>query len=92
MNRLSATQTIMCRKALIDECKIGIMPGSGINDKNCSYFKEAGFKAIHLSGSVPLEPISIPSGVNQEMSFLNQEILESNSSVLKKVIQQIRVN
>jgi len=72
--------------------QIGIMPGSCINDKNCSYFKEAGFKAIHLSGSVPLEPISIPSGVNQEMSFLNQEILESNSSVLKKVVQQIRVN
>jgi copper homeostasis protein CutC len=70
--------------------QIAIMPGSGINSSNCSRFKEAGFKALHFSGSMALESITIPKEVNESMSFLHQEILESNPTNLKNIIQRLK--
>ena len=70
--------------------QIAIMPGSGINSSNCSRFKEAGFKALHFSGSMNLESITIPKEVNESMSFLHQEILESNPTNLKNIIQRLK--
>ena len=55
-----------------------------------SRFKEAGFKALHFSGSMALESITIPKEVNESMSFLHQEILESNPTNLKNIIQQLK--
>ena len=72
--------------------QILIMPGSGISKNNCIKFRKSEFKALHLSGSVAIESISIPNGVNKSMSFLQQEILESNPSVLKKVVQLLKAN
>ena len=69
--------------------RIVIMPGSGISEKNCVQFKEAGFKALHLSGSAAIDPILIPQGVNREMSFLHQTIVESNFLILKNVVQDV---
>jgi copper homeostasis protein len=69
--------------------RIVIMPGSGISEKNCVQFKEAGFKALHLSGSIAIDPILIPKGVNREMSFLHQTIVESNFLILKNVVQDV---
>lgn len=69
--------------------RIVIMPGSGISEKNCVQFKEAGFKALHLSGSAAIDPILIPQGVNRDMSFLHQRIVESNFLILKNVVQYV---
>ena len=65
------------------------MPGSGVSEKNCVQFKEAGFKALHLSGSAAIDPILIPQGVNRDMSFLHQRIVESNFLILKNVVQYV---
>jgi len=69
--------------------RIVIMPGSGISEKNCVQYKNAGFKALHLSGSIAIDPILIPKGVNREMSFLHQTIVESNFLILKNVVQDV---
>jgi len=69
--------------------RIVIMPGSGVSEKNCVQFKEAGFKALHLSGSAAIDPILIPQGVNRDMSFLHQRIVESNFLILKNVVQSV---
>ena len=70
----------------VDE-RITIMPGSGINSENCSEFKKAGFKELHLSGSSDLPFLHIPKKVNKEISFLHQPIGESNEEILKKVVR-----
>ena len=69
--------------------RIVIMPGSGVSEKNCVQFKEAGFKALHLSGSAAIDPILIPQGLNRDMSFLHQRIVESNFLILKNVVQYV---
>jgi copper homeostasis protein len=69
--------------------RIVIMPGSGVSEKNCVRFKEAGFKALHLSGSAALDPIIIPEGVNNEISFLRQQLRESNISIIKEVVRTV---
>ena len=67
--------------------RITIMPGSGINEKNCTKFKTAGFRAIHLSGSQNVPPFPIPESVNQELSFLSQPIRESSEKIIKAVVR-----
>jgi hypothetical protein len=37
-----------------------------------------------------LESITIPKEVNESMSFLHQEILESNPTNLKNIIQRLK--
>ena len=69
--------------------QITIMPGSGINASNCLEFKKYGFKALHLSGSQLLPSISIPEKVNSKISFLHQEIGESNQKNIRAVIDKL---
>ena len=69
--------------------EISIMPGSGVNASNCLEFKRVGFKAIHLSGSKSLLPISIPKTVNSKISFLHQKIGESNQKNIRAVVDKL---
>ncbi|MFZ9075314.1 MAG: copper homeostasis protein CutC [Flavobacteriaceae bacterium] len=71
---------------------ITIMPGSGVSIENCLMFKQAEFKALHLSGSSECPPLVLPDGVNQSLSFLNQPLRESNTEVLKKFVQKVKTS
>lgn len=70
--------------------QITLMPGSGITTKNCSLFKEKGFRALHLSGNQPLSSIPIPKGVNPSLSFLHQELNESHLDTLRDVVAKVK--
>lgn len=72
--------------------QITIMPGSGIGVSNCSQFKEAGFKALHLSGGKPLPKMEIPDTINKELSFLQQTLKESDLKTLKEVVKRCKLN
>ena len=72
--------------------QITIMPGSGIGVTNCSQFKEAGFKALHLSGGKFLPQIKIPSAVNSELSFLKQTLKESDLKTLQEVVKRCKAS
>lgn len=71
--------------------KILIMPGSGVNANNCLQFKSAGFKALHLSGTAPLPPLTHLNSIHSEISFLKQPITESNQALIQEVVMQVKV-
>ena len=70
--------------------KIHIMPGSGVNKENCKLFKSEGFGFLHLSGSKKIPSISIPFGVNSEISFLKHELSECNISKIQDVVNLVK--
>jgi len=70
--------------------QILIMPGSGVNASNCELFKSVGFRAIHLSGSISLPEIDLPFGVNKNLSFLTQQLNESNFSKIAEVVSKVK--
>lgn len=70
--------------------KIHIMPGSGVNKENCKLFKSEGFGSLHLSASKKIPSISLPFGVNSEISFLKQELSECNISKIQDVINLVK--
>jgi len=72
--------------------EILIMPGSGINGSNCERFGFAGFNAIHFSGAAPKPKLKVPAGVNSKISFLNQEISESDVEKIRAVVQRLNAN
>ena len=70
--------------------QINIMPGGGIGIDNCKIFKAAGLTSIHLSGSKIINPIKIPKEVNKELSFLNQPLKDSDTNILRQVVQSFK--
>jgi copper homeostasis protein CutC len=70
--------------------QINIMPGGGIGIDNCKIFKAAGLSSIHLSGSKIINPIKIPKEVNKELSFLNQPLKDSDTNILRQVVQSFK--
>ena len=69
---------------------ITIMPGSGVGVLNCKKFKKEGFKYIHLSAGVDIQSISIPDGINQNLSFLKQKIRHSDKQTLIEVVKSLK--
>jgi copper homeostasis protein len=69
-----------------------IMPGSGINKSNCKLFQSSGFNAIHLSGWKAESQLEIPTGVNAEISFLNQQLGESDLKTIGEVVSELNTN
>ena len=67
-----------------------IMPGSGVGVSNCKKFKKAGFKYIHLSAGENIQPIPMPDGINQNLSFLKQTIRHSNKQTLIDVVKALK--
>lgn len=62
--------------------KLIIMPGSGINSKNCNQFKTAGFKEIHTSASKVIDNKS-------DSYFGNSKQTVSDRSVIKEILKNI---
>jgi copper homeostasis protein len=68
-----------------------IMPGAGIRDHNAIHFKQAGFKAIHLSATkrilnttvLPQIPMNATNGIAEN------EVLVTDPDILKKVIESV---
>ena len=68
-----------------------IMPGAGIRDTNAIHFKQAGFKAIHLSATkrvlntkiLPRIPMNAANGIEEN------EVLITDQDILKKVIESV---
>ena len=68
-----------------------IMPGAGIGDTNAIHFKQAGFKAIHLSATkrvlntkiLPRIPMNSANGIEEN------EVLVTDPDILKKVIESV---
>lgn len=71
---------------------IVVMPGSGINDKNASVFKEKGFKVLHLSGT-KLQQTLLESPVvsMNSSSFMNDDkIAVTSTETIKAVVDKVK--
>lgn len=68
-----------------------IMPGAGITVNNAIHFKQAGFKAIHLSATKKiLNTTALPRiPMNAAMGIAENEVLVTDPDILKKVIKSV---
>ena len=67
----------------ITENKIIILPGSGINSENVTYFKKAGFQEIHTSASKKVK--------NQNNVFFDKTIQTiSDVTIIQEILKNIR--
>ena len=68
-----------------------VMPGAGIREHNAIHFKQAGFKAIHLSATKTIQNTSIPAKIpmNASKALAENETLVSDLTMLKKVIESV---
>ncbi len=70
-----------------------VMPGAGIRPENARKFKEAGFKALHLSGSSlypnlmqePEIPMMTPGLLSETM------VSRANYELLREVVQSVKL-
>ncbi|KAA2218619.1 copper homeostasis protein CutC [Maribacter flavus] len=71
---------------------VAIMPGSGINEENVRSFLEAGFEAIHLSGTKFRQTLTLPPPISMNSaSFLNDDKLGvSNFETIKAVVDKVK--
>lgn len=68
-----------------------VMPGGGIRPGNARLFKEAGFRAIHLSAGRPVKNTDkAPALPMRSPSFLPEnEVLRADPEVLRQVIKSV---
>jgi len=69
-----------------------VMPGAGINPDNVRQFSDAGFKALHLSGSVMQNNSAVHDGISLMGSELLSEtrIATADYAKLKAVVQSVK--
>lgn len=72
--------------------KITLMPGGGINQSNAAFFKEKGFKAIHLSGTkfhttLSSEP---PITMNSLAHLRENAVAVGNREIIEKVVRSVK--
>lgn len=69
-----------------------VMPGAGIRDTNAASFKDAGFKAIHLSATHFIENLEMlpPLTMNSPDFLLENKVAITNVEVVDKVIKIVK--
>jgi copper homeostasis protein len=76
--------------------RIQIMAGSGVNPQNCTFFKQIGVDAIHLSARTVRDSLmeyrrpGISMGGVAEISEF--EVALASEEIIRQAIQQIRSN
>jgi len=68
------------------------MPGAGIRDSNAALFKEAGFRAIHLSATHFIENSDAlpPLTMNSPDFLIENKVAITNLDVVRKVIKSVK--
>ena len=89
--QLTALKGIALLKSLKQKAgKLVILPGGGVNEENAIAFKEAGFGAIHFSGSKKIKKLSeMPKILMNSMSFLQEDEITLSSRERIKTICDI---
>ncbi|NNE03092.1 MAG: copper homeostasis protein CutC [Eudoraea sp.] len=69
-----------------------VMPGAGIRDANAASFKEAGFKAIHLSATHFIDNLETvpPLPMNSPEFLLENKVAITNLEMVEKVIKIVK--
>lgn len=69
-----------------------VMPGAGIRDTNAASFKEAGFKAIHLSATHFIENSDAlpPLSMNSPDFLIENRVAITNLDIVRKVVKSVK--
>lgn len=72
--------------------KITIMPGGGVKPHNAHFFKEAGFKAIHLSGThfVPTLKVMPKVSMNSPTFLSDNQLAVSKVENIENVVKAVK--
>ena len=72
--------------------KIDIMPGGGVKPSNAHLFKDAGFKAIHLSGThfVPSLKVDPKVSMNSPSFLLDNQLAVSKLENIENVVKAVK--
>ncbi len=69
-----------------------IMPGGGVGTKNIEKFKNADFKAIHLSGASFKNQISVAHKIsmNSEKHLREDQVAVTNAETIRQIVQSVK--
>ncbi|TXN37093.1 copper homeostasis protein CutC [Flagellimonas hymeniacidonis] len=69
-----------------------IMPGGGVETKNIEKFRDAGFKAIHLSGTSFKNQISVAHKIsmNSEKHLRENQVAVTNAETIRQIVQSVK--
>lgn len=69
-----------------------IMAGGGINASNAIFFKEAGIKAIHLSGTVFRAPLPVMGKIpmNSKKHLDEGQVAVTNMAIIRQTVQAVK--
>ena len=72
--------------------RMTLMAGGGVNVSNAHRFKEAGLKAIHLSGTAFRNEVSIAGKIpmNSEKNLEEKQVAETNEALVRQVIGAVK--
>lgn len=72
--------------------RVKIIAGGGINPNNAEGFKSAGLKAIHLSGTLFGNPLSLEGKIpmNSNSHLREDEVAVTNSETVRQIIQRVK--
>lgn len=91
--QLTAEKGIERLKELKDvTTSITIMPGGGINAKNATQFKDAGFRAIHFSGTTFIYEVDTNQKIsmNSQKHLAEDEVAVTNERIVRQIVRVIK--
>ena len=89
----SAVEGLTLLKVLSEKAEIAqIIPAGGIRPDNALLFKDAGFKAVHLSGVRLIQTLSEPPKIqmNSEALLKEDKIAVSDRDLIKDLIKTVK--
>ena len=88
----SAEEGIEDLRSWQSNTKMTLMAGGGVSAGNAHRFKEAGLKAIHLSGTAFRNEVSIAGKIpmNSEKHLEEKQVAETNEALVRQVIGAVK--
>ncbi|MFD2100785.1 copper homeostasis protein CutC [Flagellimonas iocasae] len=88
----SAADAIERLKKWQEQTSITLMAGGGINLDNARIFKEAGLKALHLSGTTFGNPVDIKGKIsmNSTKHLVEHQVGITNTLLVQSVVQAVK--
>lgn len=72
--------------------KVNLMAGAGVHSENAKLFKDAGLRAIHLSGTTFGKSVDVSNNItmNSEKHLSESQVAVTNVEVIRQTIQQVK--
>lgn len=80
------------KKLLALELPVTIMPGAGVNADNVKLFKEAGFKAVHFSGTAFENEVLLVQKISMNSSkhLAEKHIAVTNEEIVRRMVKIVK--